>query len=360
MPMKGVILHGGHGTRLRPLTHTGPKQLIPVANKPISQYVLEDIVRSGIRDVAIVLGDTAYEKVKQHYGDGSKFGSRITYVEQGQPKGIAHAVGLCKDFVGKDRFVVYLGDNLIKGGIKQYVEKFTLEKTTDALLLLTKVRDPERFGVAKLDAKGKLIGLVEKPKEPPSNYALAGIYLFSPVVFDAISRLKPSWRDELEITEAIQSLLQEGREVVYAMISGWWKDTGMPEDILEANRLILDDLQTNILGNVEVHDSIQGRVSLGRGSTVKKGATIRGPAIIGQDTTIGPSVYIGPYTSIGSKCIIEKGEIENSIIMDSCTIAVEDRVVDSLIGPHSTLSSNFGAKPKGKKFVLGEGSSVTL
>jgi glucose-1-phosphate thymidylyltransferase len=360
MPMKGVILHGGHGTRLRPLTHTGPKQLIPVANKPISQYVLEDIVRSGIRDVAIVLGDTAFEKVKQHYGDGSKFGSRITYVEQGQPKGIAHAVGLCKDFIGKDRFVVYLGDNLIKGGIKQYVERFVLEKTTDALLLLTKVKDPERFGVARLDAKGKLIGLVEKPKEPPSNYALAGIYLFSPVIFDAISRLKPSWRNELEITEAIQILLQEGREVVYAMISGWWKDTGMPEDILEANRLILDDLQPEILGNVEAHDSIQGRVSLGLGSTVRKGATIRGPAMIGEDTTIGSGVYIGPYTSIGSKCVIEKGEIENSIIMDSSTIAVEDRIVDSLIGPHSTLSSNPDAKPRGKKFVLGEGSSVAL
>jgi glucose-1-phosphate thymidylyltransferase len=358
--MKGVILHGGHGTRLRPLTHTGPKQLIPVANKPISQYVLEEIVRSGVRDIAIVLGDTAYEKVKQHYGDGSKFGSRITYVEQGAPKGIAHAVGLCKDFVGEDRFVVYLGDNLLKGGIKQYVDRFALERATDALLLLTKVRDPERFGVANLDAKGKLIGLIEKPKEPPSNYALAGIYLFSPAVFEAISKLKPSWRGELEITEAIQGLLQGGKEVAYEIISGWWKDTGRPEDILEANRLILDDLQPVILGNVELHDSIQGRVSLGRGSTVKKGATIRGPAIIGQDTIIGPGVYIGPYTSIGSKCVIEKGEIENSIIMDYSTIAVEDRIVDSLVGPHSTLSSNWDAKPKGKKFILGEGSSVIL
>jgi glucose-1-phosphate thymidylyltransferase len=360
MPMKGVILHGGHGTRLRPLTHTGPKQLIPVANKPISQYVLEEIVRSGVRDVAIVLGDTAHEKVKQHYGDGSKFGSRITYVEQGAPKGIAHAVGLCRDFVGEDRFVVYLGDNLLKGGIKQYVDRFALERTTDALLLLTKVRDPERFGVAKLDPKGRLIGLIEKPKEPPSNYALAGIYLFSPTIFEAISKLKPSWRSELEITEAIQGLLQEGKEVAYEIISGWWKDTGRPEDILEANRLILDDLQPDILGNVELHDSIQGRVSLGRGSVVKKGATIRGPAIIGQDTIIGPGVYIGPYTSIGNKCVIEKGEIENSIIMDYSTIAVEDRIVDSLVGPHSTLSSNWDAKPRGKKFVLGEGSSVTL
>jgi glucose-1-phosphate thymidylyltransferase len=358
--MKGVILHGGHGTRLRPLTHTGPKQLIPVANKPISQYVLEEIVRSGVRDVAIVLGDTAHEKVKQHYGDGSKFGSRITYVEQGAPKGIAHAVGLCRDFVGEDRFVVYLGDNLLKGGIKQYVDRFALERTTDALLLLTKVRDPERFGVAKLDPKGRLIGLIEKPKEPPSNYALAGIYLFSPTIFEAISKLKPSWRSELEITEAIQGLLQEGKEVAYEIISGWWKDTGRPEDILEANRLILDDLQPDILGNVELHDSIQGRVSLGRGSVVKKGATIRGPAIIGQDTIIGPGVYIGPYTSIGNKCVIEKGEIENSIIMDYSTIAVEDRIVDSLVGPHSTLSSNWDAKPRGKKFVLGEGSSVTL
>ncbi len=360
MPMKGIILHGGHGTRLRPLTHTGPKQLIPVANKPISQYVLEDLLNNGIKDIAVVLGNTAYEKVKRYYGDGSKFNARITYIEQGEPKGIAHAVGLCRDFVGDDKFVVYLGDNLLKGGIGKFVEKFHTADNLEALILLAMVREPQRFGVAKFDEKGRLAGLVEKPKTPPSNYALAGIYFFTPIIFEAISNLKPSWRNEFEITEAIQTLFDQRKNVAYDVIDGWWKDTGKPEDIVEANRLVLDDIRPENHGTVEDEASIQGRVSLGSDSNVKRGAVIRGPVVIGERTLVESGVYIGPYTSIGNDCIIKKGEIENSIIMDHCLIDSDERIVDSLIGPHSRLLSVPDGKPKGRRFILGENSSVTL
>ena len=282
--MKGVILHGGHGTRLRPLTHTGPKQLIPIANKPISQYVLEDLRNSGIRDIAIILGDIYPEKVKEYYGDGSRFGVNITYIYQGEPKGIAHAVGLCESFVD-DEFVVYLGDNILRGGVSKYVREFS-KSDLDAMILLCKVPRPELFGVAKFDEKGRLVGLIEKPKKPPSPYALTGIYFFRPAIFDVIRRLKPSWRGELEITEAIHNLLVEGYKVEHRMVSGWWKDTGTPEDILEANRLILDEMKPQINGIIEDSSSIQGRVSIGSGTIIRRGALIRGPVIIGKNSRI--------------------------------------------------------------------------
>jgi len=354
--LKGVILHGGHGTRLRPLTHTGPKQLIPVANKPISQYVLEDLRDSGIREIAIILGDIYPEKVKEFYGDGERFGVRITYIHQGEPKGIAHAVSLCEDFVEED-FVVYLGDNLLKGGISQYVKEFS-ESSLDAMILLCKVVKPELFGVAKFNEKGKLIGLVEKPKVPPSSYALTGIYFFRRAIFDAIKRLKPSWRGELEITEAIHLLLVSGYKVAHRIVSGWWKDTGTPDDILEANRLVLDDLKTQIDGTVQNQSSLQGRITLGSGSIVKSGALIRGPAIIGEDSTIEGDVYIGPYTSIGNNVTIKSGEIENSIVMDGCFININDRIIDSIIGPNTRIVLARESKPRGKRFIIGESSQI--
>jgi glucose-1-phosphate thymidylyltransferase len=357
--MKGVILHGGVGTRLRPLTHTGPKQLIPVANKPISQYVLEDLVEAGVNEIAIVLGDIYPEKVKEYYGDGSKFGSKITYIIQDKPKGIAHAVGLCEKHVGNEPFVVYLGDNLIKGGIKSFVEDFKVSNH-DTMILLCKVENPQRFGVAKFDENGKLISLVEKPKQPPSNYALTGIYFFKPVIFEMIEKLKPSWRGELEITEAIQLLLENGYNVGCQKVEGWWKDTGTPEDILEANRLILDELKPKIKGKIEDPNSIQGRVTIGENTTIKREALIRGPAIIGENTTIEENVYIGPYTSIGNNVTIKKGEIENSIIMDYCVIDVNDRIVDSIIAAHSKIISNPNNKPHGKRFILGERTYIEL
>lgn len=356
--MKGIILHGGYGTRLRPLTHTGPKQLIPVANKPISQYVLEDLRESGITEIAIVLGDIGPEKVKDYYGNGRKFKVRITYLHQGEPKGIAQAVGLCKDFVGNDPFVVYLGDNLLKGGIGKFAEDFRKSKYS-TMILLCEVKNPELFGVAKFDKNGKLVRLVEKPKDPPSNYALTGVYFFRPIIFEIIQRLKPSWRGELEITEAIQLLLDSGYDVSHRFVKGWWKDTGAPEDILESNRLVLDEATPNIEGKVEDGAKLQGRISLGKGTVLKSGAIIRGPAIVGDGSTIERSVYIGPYTSIGNHVTIRKGEIENSIIMDHCLIDVNERITDSIIGPYCKITSSKD-KPKGRRFIVGEKSQMRL
>lgn len=357
--LKGVVLHGGHGTRLRPLTHTGPKQLIPVANKPISQYVLEDLRGSKIEEIAIVLGDLYPDKVREHYGNGHDFGANLTYIQQGDPKGIAHAVGLCEEFVGENNFVVYLGDNLLKGGIAGFSKRFELSNH-DAVIMLCQVKNPQLFGVAKFDRNGKLVGLVEKPKDPPSSYALTGIYFFKPAIFDMIRKLKPSWRGELEITEAIDMLLVSGYDVGYHKVSGWWKDTGTPEDILEANRLILDELKPKTEGKVESQSSIQGRVSLGVNSVIKRGSLIRGPTIIGDDSTIERKVYIGPYTSIGNGSIVKRGEIEDSIVMDGCIIDVDERINSSIIGPNVIIKSNDDSRPGGRRFILGESSQVVL
>jgi len=356
--LKGVILHGGYGTRLRPLTHTGPKQLIPVANKPISQHVLEDLCEARIKDIAIVLGDVYPERVIEYYGNGEAFNVRLTYIRQGEPKGIAHAVGLCEEFVGTNPFVVYLGDNLLKGGVDRLARDFESSKH-DSMVLLCKVKSPERFGVAEFDSQGKLLRLIEKPKKPPSEYALTGIYFFKPVIFEAVKNLRPSWRGELEITEAIQFLLENGFDVGYRFVEGWWKDTGTPEDILESNRLILDDLKHYVKGVVEDDASIQGRVSIGEKAIIRQGALLRGPVIIGKGAIVEGQVYIGPYTSIGDNVVIKRGEIENSIIMNNCFIDVEEKITDSLIGPHSTLTSNQSG-PKGRKFIVGESSVITL
>jgi len=357
--LKGVILHGGHGTRLRPLTHTGPKQLIPVANKPISQHVLESLREAGIVDIAIVLGDVYSEMVKEYYGDGSRFGVKITYVYQGKPLGIAHAVGCCRAFVGDDPFVVHLGDDLIKGGVSKYVEEFK-NSSYDGMVLLCRVDEPHRFGVAEFDGGGNLVRLVEKPKEPLSDYALSGVYFFRPAFFQMIEKLKPSWRGELEITDAIQLLLDSTGNVGHRFVEGWWKDTGTPENILESNRLILDELKCEILGIVENDASIQGRVYVGKGSVIKHGAIVRGPASIGMDSIVEGGVYVGPYTSIGNNVVIKRGEIENSIIMDDCVVEVDDRITDSLVGPHSEILKNQTHKPKGYRFVIGERSKITI
>jgi glucose-1-phosphate thymidylyltransferase len=356
--MKGVILHGGHGTRLRPLTHTGPKQLIPVANKPISQYVLEDLHNSGIKDIAIILGGIMPDKVKDYYGDGSKFDVNVSYVYQEKPAGIAHAVGLTEDFVKDSAFVVYLGDNVLKGGISKFVREFQKE-VYDAMILLCEVENPQQFGVAEFDKNGNLVKLIEKPKKPPSNYALTGIYFFKPIIFKMIKKLKPSWRGELEITEAVQLLIDEGYKVSYKKVEGWWKDTGTVEDIIEANILTLDDLETKIEGTVEDKTCIQGRVVIGEGTYIKKGALIRGPAIIGKNTTIESEVYIGPYTSIGNNTRIKKGEIENSIIMDNCTIEIDTKITDSIIGANSEIITNQKG-PKGHRLIVGENSKIVF
>ncbi|MEM2810169.1 MAG: glucose-1-phosphate thymidylyltransferase [Candidatus Methanomethylicia archaeon] len=335
--MKGVILHGGAGTRLRPLTFSGPKQLIPVANKPVSQYVLEDLRDAGIHDIAIILGETFPEMVREHYGDGGKFNVKVTYIFQGKPLGIAHAVNLCREFVGEESFVVYLGDNLIQNGVKKPLEKF-LSEDFDAFILLKEVEDPTRFGVAEIDEKGKLIRLIEKPKIPPSKYAIVGIYFFKPVVFDVIKDLKPSWRGELEITDTLQLMIQRGYKVGYDVVDGWWLDTGKKDDILYANALILDErIKRDIKGEI-VDSKVEGRVTIDEGAKIVN-STIRGPAIIGGNSLIENS-YIGPYTSIGEEAKIINSEIDYCVILKGATIKGVERLRESLIGRYAMVMRN--------------------
>jgi len=358
MLMKGVILHGGRGTRLRPLTHTGPKQLIPIANKPMSQYALEDMLEAGIKDIAIVLGDVAPEKVVEYYGDGANFGVKLKYIHQGEPKGIAHAVGLTRDFVGEEPFVVYLGDNLLKEGIVDLVEHFESSKP-EGQIALCRVSNPSAFGVAEV-RDGKIVRLVEKPKVPPSELALVGVYMFRRSIFDAIDGLKPSWRGEFEITEAIQRLIDRGLTVRSHLVSGWWKDTGRPEDILEANQLVLSDLNPFNKGRLEGDVTTTGRVAIEDGTVIKTKCTLRGPLIIGRNCQIGPETYVGPYTSIGDNVAIKGGEIENSIILSDTVIECGKRIVDSLIGKGSRIVSNEVNLPRGCKLIIGENTFVSL
>jgi len=341
--MKGIVLHGGLGTRLRPLTYSGPKQLIQVANKPISQYVIEDLIESGIRDIAIVLGNTFPEIVMDYYGDGSRFGARFEYIFQEKPLGIAHAVSLCEEFVGNDKFVVYLGDNILQYGIKKYVSKF-IERDLDSMILLKEVEDPRSFGVAKFSVDGKLVGLVEKPKDPPSKYAVIGVYMFKPIVFQAIKKLKPSWRGEYEITDTIQMLIDWGLKVGYEIIEGWWFDTGKKDDILTVNSIILDERikDKKILGNIE-ESRIEGRVEIGENARIVS-SHIRGPAIIGRDAEIINS-YVGPYTSIGRGVKIIDSGVEYSIIMDESHIEGINIINESLIGRKTIIRKSKSGLP---------------
>ncbi len=346
--MQGVILHGGQGTRLRPLTHTGPKQLIKIAGKPVSQWVLEQLRDSGIRDVVIILGDNNPNKVVEYYGDGSRFGVKITYVYQGKARGLADAVYRVKDVITEDRFLVYLGDNIVP---YDDLSSFLSFKGS-ASILLAKVDNPNRFGVAVIK-EGKVVKLVEKPKERISDLALVGVYGFTKEIFDVIEDLKPSWRGELEITDAIQGLIDRGREVEYRIIDGWWKDTGTPKDILEANSFLLDKYaERRIEGEVR-DSSVDGRVIIEKGALVES-STVRGPAYIGKGTKVMNS-YVGPFTSIGDDCEVRNSEIEYSVVLDN--VKVEGvSMMDSLVGNNSSVV-------KGKrwvKLVVGENSRVEL
>ncbi len=357
--MKGLILTGGAGTRLRPLTHTGPKQLIPIANKPNVLYCLEDLREAGITDIGVILGDNQPEKVRELLKDGEDHGVRITYIVQGAPKGIAHAVLCAEAFMGDEPFCVYLGDNVLKGGIRPMVEDF-LAHRPEAEVLLCAVPNPEKFGVAELDGAGNIVSLVEKPKAPKSNLALVGIYLLRNNIFPIIRSLKPSWRNELEITEAIDRLRTQGGRVKAHIVTGWWKDTGKPEDILEANHLLLDDIDKRIDGTVAEGARIEGRVQLGKGSVVKEGSVIRGPAVIGRDCVIGPNTYVGPFTSIGDGSRLIEADIEASIVIGECLIEGTDKIVNSLIGRHTTIRSKGNRLPRGHQLVIGENSTLIL
>ncbi|HEX9902994.1 MAG TPA: glucose-1-phosphate thymidylyltransferase, partial [Acidobacteriota bacterium] len=328
--MKGLILSGGKGTRLRPLTFTQAKQLVPVANKPVLFYGIEALVEAGIREIGIVVGDTK-EEIRAAVGDGSRWGRgvRVTYIEQPNPLGLAHAVLVAESFLGREPFVMYLGDNILKSGITSLVEEFTRKKP-NSLILLTEVPNPQMFGVAELQG-GRVVRLVEKPREPRSNLALVGVYLFDHHIFEAAKAIRPSWRNELEITDAIQYLVEHGYEVHPHLVTGWWKDTGKIEDILEANRLILDSLAGRVEGEVDAESRVSGPVVLEKGAVVRN-STIRGPVIIGEGTEVIES-YIGPFTSIQGRCRIVRTEIEHSIVLEGSQILdIGSRVDESLIG----------------------------
>jgi len=357
--MKGIILTGGAGTRLRPLTHTGPKQLIPIANKPNVLYCLEDLRDAEITDIGVILGDNQPGKVRELLGDGSKWGVHITYIVQGAPKGIAHAVLCAESFAGDDPFCVYLGDNILKGGIRGMVDEFQT-KGYDAEVMLCRVPNPEKFGVAELDAQGHIVSLVEKPKAPKSELALVGIYLLRKNIFPIIKAQKPSWRNELEITEALDELRKQGGRIRAAIVKGWWKDTGKPEDILEANHLLLDDVERRIDGTVEEGATVEGRVRIGEGTVVASGSVVKGPVVIGRDCVIGPRTYVGPYTSIGDGSRLVGADIEASIVIGDAIIEGPEKIVNSLIGRSVTIRSAGNRLPKGHRLIVGENSTLDL
>jgi len=353
--MKGLILSGGKGTRLRPLTYTSAKQLVPVANKPVLFYGIESLAEAGIRDIGIVVGDTQAE-IRAAVGDGSAWGVSVTFIEQDAPRGLAHAVLISEPFIGRTPFVVYLGDNLLNKGITNFVEEFVREKPA-AQILLARVPDPQMFGVAEL-ADGRVVRLVEKPAEPKSDLALVGVYMFSPAVFDAVKVIKPSFRNELEITDAIQNLIDRGLEVRPHIVDGWWKDTGKLEDMLEANRLILDRIERRVDGTVDADSRVEGKVIVEAGAVIEH-SVVRGPVIIGARARI-VNAYVGPFTSIMNDSEIRESEIEHSIVLEGSSISdLATRIEDSLIGKNVKIY-RLPVKPSAYRFMLGDNSEVGI
>jgi len=353
--MKGIILHGGHGTRLRPLTHTGPKQLLPIANKPMSQYCVESIKNAGINEIAIIIGGIGSDKVKEYYGTGENMGVKFTYIHQDYPKGIAHAIQLCEKFVNNEKFLVFLGDNIIQKDIKYLRNKFE-EVDSDASILLCEVDNPSRFGIADVK-NGQILKIMEKPKVPPTNLAVTGIYFLTPKIFDIIKELKPSWRNELEITDALQMLLEKGNEITYDTITDYWKDTGTPEDIINANKEILKNLDSSFDGKKEENVLIEGNVIVGKDTIIKKNCQIIGPVIIGENCIFEENTIIGPNVSIGKNSKITKAVIEDSIIMENCEIMTDVKIKNSIISSNSRI---YQAENEEKELLLGEGTSIKI
>lgn len=353
--MKGLVLAGGHGTRLRPITHTSAKQLIPVANKPVMFYGLESLREAGISEIGIIVGDTAKEVIEV-VGDGSELGLDVTYIRQEAPLGLAHCVLIARDFLGDEDFVMYLGDNFLIGGIVDLVREHQAGDF-DAQILLTKVREPEHFGVAELDTEGRVIRLVEKSPQPPSDMAVVGVYVFGAAIHEAVRAIRPSARGELEITDAIQWLISQGRSVRSREVSGYWKDTGRLEDMLECNRAVLELIEGDISAGAVRDSEIEGRVVLEPGAVIER-SKIRGPAIIGRNTQVVDS-YIGPYTSIYHSCLIEDSEVEHSIVLERTTIRGARRLQDSLIGKEVEIRRS-GIQPSAYRMMLGDHSQVSL
>lgn len=353
--MKALITSGGRGTRLRPLTHTQNKHLIPIANKPILHYAIEYCANAGIKEIGIVYSSDS-NTVPEIIGNGSRWNVNIEYIPQEAPLGLAHVVKISENFIGKDPFVFYLGDNMVIGGLGRFIKSFK-ENKSNCHLTLAKVKDPERFGVPEIDGN-KIIKVEEKPEKPKSNYAVSGIYLYDSTIFEAVNNIKPSARGELEISDAHQYLLDKGYKVTYSEITGWWKDTGKPYDLLEANRLILDNMQSNILGEVDDHSFATGKIKTGKGSKIIN-STVRGPVIIGENTIIENS-YIGPFTSIYNNCFIKNSEVEFSILLEECKIIdVDIRIEHSLLGNDVEIVKAQG-KPATHRFIIGDQSRVEL
>jgi len=354
--MKGLILSGGKGTRLRPLTYTSAKQLVPVANKPVLFYAIESIVAAGIHDIGIIVGDTGAE-IRAAVGDGARFGARVTYIEQDAPRGLAHAVLIAEPFLGKSQFVMYLGDNLIAGGITGLVEEFR-RLGCNSEILLAEVPNPQQFGVAELTGDGKVRRLVEKPPEPRSNLALVGVYMFDSSIFESVRRIKPSARGELEITDAIQDLIDRGKDVHPHLVRGWWKDTGKLEDVLEANRIVLESLEPKPGAAVGAGSRLEGRVWVGENVEIVD-SLVRGPVVIGDGARL-ESAFVGPYTSIGERCTLVCCEIENSIVLADSTLRdIPLRIDGSLIGRNVRIVKT-DQKPKAYRFMVGDNSEVGI
>jgi len=355
--MKALITAGGRGTRLRPITHTQNKHLIPIANKPILQYALDAVRESGITDVGIVVGVDNGTEVESAFGDGSSLGLRLSYIWQEAPLGLAHVVKISREFIDGEPFVFYLGDNIVVGGIERFVREFE-QSDLDCYLTLARVRDPERFGVPEFDLEGRIVGVEEKPRSPKSPYAVSGIYFYRPAIFDAVDAIVPSRRGELEISDAHDYLLKHGYRVGYGEITGWWKDTGMPSDLLEANRLVLSKIDERIDGLVDSASDIAGAVIVEPGAEVI-GSRVRGPAIIGRGARIVDS-YIGPYSSVGAECLLQRCEVEYSILMERVAVRdVDVRIEGSLLGNDVEILRSDG-KPRVQRFILGEQSRVYL
>jgi glucose-1-phosphate thymidylyltransferase len=353
--MKGLILSGGKGTRLRPITHTRAKQLLPVANKPILFYGLEAMAEAGIDDVGIVVGDTR-EEIRSAVGDGSAFGVRVTYVHQEEPLGLAHAIKVAQPYLGQDPFVMYLGDNLIRDGIRPYVDEFRSD-TQHCHILLAKVSNPQEFGVAELE-EGRVKQLVEKPAEPKSDLALVGVYMFNAEIHEAIEHIKPSRRNELEITDAIQDLVDTGKEVKSKIVNGWWKDTGKLEDILEANRVILGGLRGEVNVDLSADTRVEGEVSIGKGTRVWN-SVLRGPLVIGDECRI-ENAFVGPFTAIHNHVEFRNSEVQHSIILENSSIVdIGSRIESSLIGENSEVRTTSG-HPKSMRFMIGDYSQIEV
>ena len=357
MRMKGVILHGGSGTRLRPLTYTDVKQLLPIAGKPVSEYALLSLIEIGITEINIIVGEVGEKEVRDYYGDGSKWGVAISYTYQGKPLGIAHAISLTESFVNNEDFVVVLGDNYFQEGLSGLYNDFK-QQDSDSLIALTEVTNPSQFGIAEVE-NGKITKLVEKPKNPKSNLAITGAYFLKPTIFPIIKVLKPSWRNELEITEAFQIMLERGMKIRYSTIDGWWKDTGTVEEFLDCNRMVLDKINRTVPESI-CQMKVSGRVNIDEGVQILGETRILGPCYIGRNTIL-ENAYIGPYSSVGSNCNIKNTEIEDTVIMDGCLISSQDvqRISESLIGPNVQIVSS-STRRTHSKFILGRDSRIEL